>query len=695
LTLGTGSLAIILAGAALITVLAASLGGALAALIGGGAGRARPVERALLFGLLALATAGLLALSAWLFDRGSVEHLVRVKPAASTLPVAPLAAPDPGGRGPYRVLTLTYGSGSDRRRPEFAAGAALRTAPVDATPFLKGNEGWRIDARAWFWGFDLAHFPLNGRVWYPQGDGPFPLVLVVHGNHVMEEFSDPGYAYLGELLASRGFIMVSVDENFFNGSWLSDLDNENGARGWLLLEHLSAWRGWSRSRGNPFYGKVDMDDVALIGHSRGGEAAAVAALFNRLPRFPDDANVAFDFGFGIRSVIAIAPSDQQYKPAGQRTPLAGVSYLALQGAHDADVSSFAGDRQYQRVDLGGAAYLFKASLYAYRANHGQFNSVWGDADAGWPRSLLLNRRPLLAPAAQRRIAEVYVAAFLEATLHHDLRYVPLFRDVRRGAAWLPRDLYISRFQDSTFHTVADFQEDLDVTTATLPGARIAGSGLADWKEEELAFRKKGKTTKENSVVRLGWRLDPAHRERPASYAITLPPGQAERWRLSPGSLLSFAMADTGDDPTDPAEKTDPKAAAKAKRELEARRARDKGQAKEPLDLTVELVAADGTVARLPLSRFQPVPVALAARFTRLPGESSDYGNASEATLQTFSLPLADFVQVQPRFAPSGLHTVRFVFDRSPQGVVLLDEVGFAEPAPPAATPEKKRAAAGS
>ncbi|MDZ7646020.1 MAG: hypothetical protein U5K54_01920 [Cytophagales bacterium] len=61
-------------------------------------------------------------------------------------------------------------------------------------------------------GIGVNQFPSNGRVWYSEGEGVFPLVLVVHGNHGMEEYSDPGYAYLGELLASRGFIVVFVDE---------------------------------------------------------------------------------------------------------------------------------------------------------------------------------------------------------------------------------------------------------------------------------------------------------------------------------------------------------------------------------------------------------------------------------------------------------------------------------------------------
>jgi hypothetical protein len=33
-----------------------------------------------------------------------------------------------------------------------------------------------------YWGFDFTKLPVHGRVWYPDGAGPFPLVLIVHGN---------------------------------------------------------------------------------------------------------------------------------------------------------------------------------------------------------------------------------------------------------------------------------------------------------------------------------------------------------------------------------------------------------------------------------------------------------------------------------------------------------------------------------
>ena len=119
-------------------------------------------------------------------------------------------------------------------------------------------------------GFGLEGLPLNGLVWYPEGEGPFPLVLIVHGNHAASRSSDPGYEYLGRHLASRGSIAVSVDENFLNGTLLGDpLGSEMPLRGWLLLEHLAQWQRWNSDSEFPLFGRIDTGAVALLGHSRG------------------------------------------------------------------------------------------------------------------------------------------------------------------------------------------------------------------------------------------------------------------------------------------------------------------------------------------------------------------------------------------------------------------------------------------
>ena len=70
----------------------------------------------------------------------------------------------------------------------------------------------------------------------------------------MKDFSDPGYDYLGELLASRGYIMASIDMNFVNGG----IRTENDARGWLLLKHLQVWDEINQDPDNVFFNSVDM-----------------------------------------------------------------------------------------------------------------------------------------------------------------------------------------------------------------------------------------------------------------------------------------------------------------------------------------------------------------------------------------------------------------------------------------------------
>ncbi len=127
-----------------------------------------------------------------------------------------LNAPSPSLNGNYKVQTLTYGSGTDKHRPEYGEEATIITNTIDGIPFLDNWEGMSGWYRERFWGFDARELPVNGRVWYPEGEGPFPLALIVHGNHSMHDFSDEGYAYLGELMASRGFIFASVDQNFIN-----------------------------------------------------------------------------------------------------------------------------------------------------------------------------------------------------------------------------------------------------------------------------------------------------------------------------------------------------------------------------------------------------------------------------------------------------------------------------------------------
>jgi dienelactone hydrolase len=600
---------------------------------------------------------------------GSMEKLLTWKPPESSMPTK-LSAPDPSAPGPYHVLTLFYGVGDDIRRPEYGSSVTIKTHTVDASDFFKDFKGWKRWARKKYWGFDMDKLPLNARVWYPDGPGPFPIALIVHGNHEMSEFSDPGYAYLGELLASRGIILASLDENFLNSGLFDDPPKQQAVRGWMMLEHLKLWKEWNAAARNPFQGKVDMSRIALMGHSRGGEAAATATLFNRLKYAPEDANIKFDYNFPIKAVVAIAPADGQYKPAGESRIIDDVSYLTLQGAHDMDVSSFDGSRQWDHVHFTQPGPWFKAEIYAYRANHGQFNTVWGSDDAGKPLGWLLNLKPLMPAEQQRRISKTYISAFLAATLQDKREYLPLFEDWRVARQWLPDTLYMNRYQDTSFVSLANYSEDPDLTTTTAPGGHIEGENLSIWKEGRIPWRDGDRGY--NGVF-LGWNRV---KDAPAAtYSMALPAGAAANWHLGAESTLELSVAPMDADVDPPGKKKDED---KDKKKDEKKKEDEKKERESP-DFTIELADANGNTASALVSRFVTIPPPFKEKFAKLEKINEEaYKQDWEVIFQTVRAPLSAFAPTDKNkpFDPAKLSTVRLKFDRTPMYEICISQVGF-------------------
>ncbi len=598
-----------------------------------------------------------------------------------------LPGPSPSSPGPYSVRTLTYGHGDDTRRAEYGDGVAFETETVDASKLI--SLGNRADSKNDYWGFTPEEFPLNGRVWYPEGEGPFPLVLVVHGNHNERDFSDPGYDYLGELLASRGYILASIDMNFVNG-----VQGENDARGWLLLKHLEAWKGFNADDSNPFAGKVDMSSLALIGHSRGGEAVGHAAAFNRLSHYPDDANLTFDFDFDIKAIIAIAPVDGQYLPTDRYVPVENVDYMVFHGSHDGDVSSFHGLRLYQRVEFTDDQPHLKAAIYVYRANHGQWNTTWGAGDRGPRSARSLDLRGLLDPEDQQEFAKIYISAFLEHSLRGDGRYLPLFRDHRVAGGWLPETMYVTQFQDGTFLPLATFEEDIDVTTGSADGVGLMGDSLSTWRERELALRSRNRANTSasqiNQAVWLGWNRAVRGTEelgRPATFTISLPDTLGAAWSLGGGASLQLSLLATDAEPG-------PREAADDEEGTPVTTPSDTGSVSadgndgeptddaeeiaEPINLSIEVVDAKGRSAKVTLSNYGPIRRPLETRILRRADQEEDrFQELYELVLQTFSIPLSDFMRLDPALDLQTLAEIRLVFDLSEAGTVVLDNVGIA------------------
>ena len=585
----------------------------------------------------------MLTLSPLALANGGFEQIPVSDSALSNDSIVPLKADDPGLPGSYDYHSFTYGSGRDLHREEYGSKADFISSPVDASAYIKD---WpRL--RSLFWGFNYSALPLNGRVWMPEGDGPFPIILMVHGNHMMEDYSDGGYTYLGEQLASRGFIAVSLDENFLNYSaWSGIPDNDFKVRAWMILKHLEQIGEFSKEPDNPFYAKVDYTQTALLGHSRGGQAVAMAADAGRW--FKSDSAFAVTKQFHITSVIALAPTDKAID--GLQARLTDINYLTLQGARDGDVHDFYGDRQYIRTSYTHGSNAFKSSLYIADANHSQFNTDWGLRDQSLPTGLFLSRKQIMDEDEQRQIAKVYVSAFLETTLHGNKDYLGLFRDYRTGLDWLPKTSYYNRFQSGDFRQIAAFDEDRNKNTAGRSGTADA-EGLL-W-TEELAQDRESKSKATYGLVLERTALKDAK----AAYSIQLQTGAVNDAALSGATGLSFSMSNLN--------KLSPE---------------QRNSSIRPPDIEVELTDNNMNTARLTLAEVKeilPLPRTLFTLTPWLEERISDhkYGDPSEAVFQTYELPFSQFQQEYPAFNPKNIREITFYL-RGSGDKIMLDDIGF-------------------
>ncbi|WP_310831154.1 poly(ethylene terephthalate) hydrolase family protein [Paenibacillus pedocola] len=631
-----------------IEIEAAAVIAGIAALLGGAAGLSIGLlrSRRTLTGTL-LAIAVLLA-PLPLYGTGHSES-ARDTSAVSNGNAVPIEAADPGSPGDYTYQYFTYGSGEDLHRKEYGTDVTLTSASADASAFIKN---WpRL--RTIFWGFDYNALPVNAKVWMPDGEGPFPLVLMVHGNHMMEDYSEGGYAYLGEQLASRGFIAVSLDENFLNYSaWSGIPDNDFKVRTWLILKHLQQIGNFAQQPGNLFYQKVDYSHTALLGHSRGGQAVAMAADAARW--FKDDPVLAATRQFNIVSVIALAPTDKAID--NQQARLKDVNYLTLQGARDGDVHDFYGDRQYIRSSFSSGSAAFKSSLYIADANHSQFNTSWGLYDQALPAGLFLSRAQIMDGNKQRQIAKVYVSAFLETTLHGQSEYQDLFRDYRSGAQWLPDTAYYSRFQSGNYIPVATFDEDRNKNTVT--GGTAAAIGL-DWTEETAKDRES--KSKATYGILLEYKSGEDNKE--AAYGIKLKDSLTREVAGSGASGLTFSMANRNADA------------------LEDDSAQGLAAEIPPVPaIEVELTDSNHISARLPLDKVMDILPLPQTEFTLSPWleervSNGKYGDLSEAIFQTYELPFESFLEEEPRLSPDELAGITFYLQEAGDKI-MLDDIGF-------------------
>jgi dienelactone hydrolase len=384
--------------------------------------------------------------------------------------------PAPGQRSLHAVTAdPAVLSGAITARYEGGAAGAQAPPPTGATPHPGARRGdpqvstdpgpFAVRRDVYDFGDRAVRLPgldrkveLRADVHHPRGlpGGPFPLVLLLHGNHgscyradrTHTRFEWPcrrgwrplpnhrGYDYIARRLASFGYVVASVSANGVNVH--TSLFPNAGARqrGELLERHLDLWRRWAIAGGDPFgtrfVGKVDLDRIGTMGHSRGGEGAVWQPIVDRERAEP----------YGIDAVLAIAPTDITRRTLN-RVPLAVVLPYC-----DGDVSDLQGVHFFDdaRYRVPGDPTP-KHTVTVFGANHNFFNTVWSPGGA-YPdgfddASEIRPCRGRLTQAEQRRVGAVYVVRFFRRYLGNELSLDPIWTGARTAANIAPERALLS------------------------------------------------------------------------------------------------------------------------------------------------------------------------------------------------------------------------------------------------------------
>ena len=406
----------------------------------------------------------------------------------------------------------------------YAPSASAAPAPDDPTTVGKGKYsvadydfGPRSVPLA---NIDGVRGEMEGRIYLPDSGGRHPLVLFMHGDIDSTCFtpgaaagkglslqwpcppgtksipSYAGYDGAGEALARDGFTVVSISANAINAvDDTASLDNGYSARGQLYLDTLTMLDKTSAGRpviahdaasgkdvtldqaltaGRQTYpdgkltaaslaGRIDMSNVGLMGHSRGGEGAATAANLNEALGQP----------FAIHSILAVAPTDFT------RATVPDVDMATILPYCDGDVFDQQGQHFYADSRHAFADNVQRSDLWVMGADHNAFNTQWfPPAPAGsedWPEPndpvCGTDAAGRLTPQQQSQLGSAYIAGYFEDTLAGQSQFAGLFD----GSGELPSS--VASFAD--VRTVAQQPAAMRADVATFTSnANVRATGAA-------------------------------------------------------------------------------------------------------------------------------------------------------------------------------------------------------------------------
>lgn len=532
---------------------------------------------------------------------------------------------------PYKKVhnVGSFDYGMDKKRD-------FRTKTVDMSPYFNSYSRLKKWVRERYWGYGMDKIPLEGKVWYPKEEGMYPILFIIHGNADAAKSSYLGYEYLGKYFAQTGYVVVSVNENWCNYFMGSGFSDENDARAVLLLENMKEVLSWENNKESLLYQKINKDQIAIAGHSRGGEAAAIAYEFNDMKHYPDDGNILFEYHFPIKTIIAIAPTSNQYNPSGRTVTLDDVNYFLVHGGNDMDVSSMMGINQYNHVRFSKNKQNQKAYLYVTGANHGQFNTKWGRLDVSVPGNHIVNLKPIMDAEEQRAILKQYMKVCLDTTLKGDTSNQDFLYHIDRYGKSLPNTVYMQGYQNSKLEMLAEYEEDADLTTATKQGTSIQAKGFSTWKETKDS--EYSDYDSNNHAVCLGWK-----NTRESSYALCFQPKDLRE------KILSLDVMNVNDSDS---------ATGKTK----------------CLDFSLQLTDQWGNTAEVQMSNYQTIYPPVKIVYSKL----MELQNlvSYKRTFQTVQITLSDLQAVNPQLDLEHIKKISFLFNRNASGKVVLDHIGM-------------------
>lgn len=320
-------------------------------------------------------------------------------------------------------------------------------APPMPGPFAVQNAEYKFPAKLDNDVLSTASTEIWARAFWPSDlTMPHPIVFLLHGNHATcrEEAGDfdcsytnegtcpsgqsvvlnhEGYNYLAQQLASLGFIAVTINAN--RGITCGDGNASdwglNLARGRLVLRHIEQWNLWATHGGAPsslgvapeaFVGKVDLTNVGLMGHSRGGEGMRAAAAQYRDAGSLWPARIP---NLNIRAIFEIGSVDGQ---AGRVLDADDMAWNQLLPMCDGDVYDLEGRRPFERMLKKSVETRKtpKSLTMVWGTNHNFYNTQWTSDES----KKCLNHQEIHGSGpesqAQQKIAATELGAFMLANV---------------------------------------------------------------------------------------------------------------------------------------------------------------------------------------------------------------------------------------------------------------------------------------